>query len=235
MFFKKVVECRVEEHFCFQSRIQRPFAKAIVAYFTYLYVVETQQRKRTKTLEALKSAFGGRNSRQSIQQNVEPSVQYINILAFSAFFFCIVPYVTPDPWYITGFTEGDGGSYVTISRRLIVHNFNFSAAQEEILLMVRNDFGFGKIYSIDVTKYRKKDSRPFWRLSITKNQDLYSLGRNHFDFFPMFCSKQKHYLAVDKVVKATREGLSSEAREALFHEILEVNLEGKRRTRRTYY
>jgi len=161
-------------------------------------------------------------------------IQYFQILAISDFLEILTPYVAPDPWYITGFYEGDGGCSATVRKTRIIHTLQFVASQKEILLMIQNYFGGkGKIYQVSLPPLKnQKPSKPHWRLLINKNQDLVEISENHFQNFPLYASKGVHYEVFMEVVEDVSQQkhiVEPGHRRVLFNKIVNVNLNGKRR------
>lgn len=228
LLFKEVVKLKVEGKFFIQSKITRPIIKMRVATYIYTFFCDTDfRRPRNLSLEQIQERLGIRE--------LDLPLDYYNQVITWMFLREFTPYINPDPWYMTGFCEGDGGCSATITKEKVTHTYQVSASQIEILKMMQRFWSFGVIYFIDLTK-QNPNSKPHWRILINRREDLRALYDNHLGQFPMLASKQKYYNTFMEFFIAVEKGehLIPGNRRNLDRIIYDMNLDGKRRRRERY-
>jgi len=223
LFFKEMVLVKYEGRRIMQSNIHRSRLKVLIANFVYTYFQFTEQRGEREY------------SLQDIQKHVNYfdntlPLDYWNVLATCSLITLLTPFASPDPWYVTGFCEGDGGCSVSITPQKVIHTYTACASNKGVLVCLQKFWGAGKIYFVDL-KNQNPNSKPHWRLLINPILDLVNLYKNHFAFYPMFGTKQEMYKIFTVVVKAVRKGehLNPAKRMKLYKLVVYMNKQGKRR------
>lgn len=208
----------------------RDQTKYWIAQYVYFFSQEiAQTRERKYSLADIKETLG----LQKVHDIGLPIELFTQVILWT--YLCgLTKFVKPNPYYVTGFCEGDGGSTVSISPTKLQHTYNVGASQKEILQMLQQYFSVGKIYKIDLSNQNPK-SKPHWRLLIVPRESLRILHDKHFSKFPLLgtLNKKSHYDCLMTIVSAAEKGEhlagSSEKRQELFDLSYSINLEGKRR------
>lgn len=119
-----------------------------------------------------------------------------------------------NPWYLTGFTDGDGSFSILVSKdirgKLLckvqpVFTFGLHKKDLPLLLMIHKYFfgGVGKIYT------RKADGTVYYIISSVKDIIKYVIP--HFDSYPLVSQKKADYLLFREIVilRSKKEHLSN--------------------------
>ncbi len=108
------------------------------------------------------------------------------------------------PWYITGFTEGEGSFTYSRTPTGVGLYFAIRLTNKEKLLLesIRNFFGnIGKIYPVKALAPTTNSgkTKSSWYFRVTRVDDLLKIV-DHFDRYPLIGIKKQSYLIWKKMV-----------------------------------
>ena len=125
---------------------------------------------------------------------------------------------TLDPWYVTGFADGEGSfTYSRSGRQMgLYFAIKLTAEEEPILQRLQEFLGVGRIYNVVA---RKPSGHGGWTKTaryyrVTRRDDLVRIIE-HFDQYPLQTEKLKSYVIWRQMVLLKQQSFRNPDREKL--------------------